>query len=130
MDNSFIIINFNAYRSHNVTKLQTFSNFLDEYKPLFVGIQEIHISNALKVFSKKYQVIVNIEGGSKYGIGIVTLVKHGIEISDSIIGKNGRIIGIKIRDIQLWNIYPQSGSGFKQAREMFFREELCNLMCN
>ena len=125
----FNVINFNAYRSRNVAKVVSFSNFLDQYNPSLVGIQEIYIETALKVFSSKYQVLVNLELGTKDGIGIVTLVKHGLKISDSIIGKNGRIIGVKVSNIQVWNIYPKSGSGFKQERERFFREELCNLMC-
>ena len=125
----FNVINFNAYRCRNVAKVVSFSNFLDQYNPSLVGIQEIYIETALKVFSSKYQVLVNLELGTKDGIGIVTLVKHGLKISDSIIGKNGRIIGVKVSNIQVWNIYPKSGSGFKQERERFFREELCNLMC-
>ena len=33
-------------------------------------------------------------------------------------------------NIQIWNVNPQSGSGFKKDRETFFRETLCNLMMN
>ena len=85
----FNVINFNAYRSRNVAKVVSFSDFLDQYNPSFVGIQEIYIETALKVFSSKYQVLVNLEMGTKDGIGIVTLIKHGLKISESIIGKNG-----------------------------------------
>ena len=49
---------------------------------------------------------------------------------DTIISKNGRIIGVKIENAQIWNVYPKSGTAFKQARELFFREELCVLMVN
>ena len=100
------------------------------YDPIFIFIQEIHVFSAIKAFSRKYQVFINLESESKDGIGIVTLVKHGISISDTIIAKNGRIIGLKISNIQLWNVYPQSGSAYKKEREIFFRETLCNLMMN
>ena len=93
-------------------------------------IQEINIVSALKVFSNKYQVFVNLEASSNDKIGIVSLVKKGIHVSDYIISENGRIIGLKVMSLQLWNVYPQSGSGFKKEREIFFRETLCNLMMN
>ena len=86
--------------------------------------------SALKVFSEKFQVFINIEQGSQDGIGIVTLVKRGFHISDLIIGQNGRIIGLKILNLQIWNIYPKSGSAFKKDREIFFRESLCSLFMN
>ena len=37
---------------------------------------------------------------------------------------------MKIKNAQIWNVYPKSGTAFKQARELFFREELCVLMVN
>ena len=43
-------------------------------------------------------------------------------------GKNGRIIGIKMPNLQIWNVYPQSGSNHKRDREIFFNEKLCNYM--
>ena len=127
---SFNVFNFNAYRTGNLGKIEQFERFFDFYSPSFVFIQEINITSALKVFSRSYQVFVNLESDTKDGIGIVSLVKKGIYISDCIIGKNGRIIGLKISNSQFWNVYPQSGSGFKKSRETFFRETLCNLMMN
>ena len=111
---SFNIFNFNAYRSKSLDKLEKFLTFLECYDPIFTCIQEIHVFNALKAFSSKYQVFINLESESKDGIGIVTLVKNGIFISDAIIAKNGRIIGLKISNIQIWNVYPQSGSANKK----------------
>ena len=127
---SFNIFNFNAYRSRSIEKIEKFLVFFDDYDPLFVCIQEINVVSALKVFSGKYQVFINFEPDSKDGIGIVTLVKKGIPVSDNIIAKNGRIIGLKILNLQLWNVYPPSGSKFKKDREIFFRETMCNLMMN
>ena len=127
---AFNVLNFNASRTSSVRKIENFLNFLDPYDPIFVTIQEINVSSALKVFSRKFQILVNLEMGTKDGIGIVSLIKKGIQISDSIIGINGRIIGVKVMDIQIWNVYPKSGSGFKKSRETFFREDLCSLMMN
>ena len=126
--NSFNFLNFNASRCKSIVKMETFSSFLDDYDPLFVCIQEIHVSGALKVFSNKYQIFINLESNSNDGVGIVTLIKNGLNILDSIIGLNGRIIGIKVQNIQIWNVYPKSGSGFKKERELFFREQLSELM--
>ena len=99
---SFNIFNFNAYRTRNVDKIDKFLTFFENYDPFFVFIQEINITSALKVFSGKYQVFINLEPESSDGIGIVTLVKKGIPVSDNIIAKNGRIIGLKILNLQLW----------------------------
>ena len=62
------------------------------------------------------------------GVGIVTIVKRDIKILESIIGSEGRILGLKIPNVQLWHVYPISGSGHKKDRELFFRETLNNYM--
>ena len=128
MDSFLNLFNFNAYRCSNLGRIEQFKEFLDDYNPAFVCIQEINVTSALKVFSMKYQVFINLEPGSNDGIGIVSLVLKGINVSDVIISQNGRIIGLKVMNVQLWNVYPKSGSGHKNARETFFRETLCNLM--
>ena len=51
-----------------------------------------NIRAALREFSGKYQVYVNIEKESKDGVGIVTLIRKGIKVFDIIVGVNGRII--------------------------------------
>ena len=124
------IFNFNASRCSNLGRIQQFYDFFEQYSPTFVCIQEINIASALKMFSSNYQVHVNMEQDTRDGIGIVTLVKNGIAIQDAIIGKNGRIIGLKVQNMQIWNVYPKSGSAFKKDREKFFRETLCNLFMN
>ena len=86
------IFNFNASRCSNTVRIQKFYDFLEPYDPSLISIQEINIISALKVFSDKYQVYVNMEQESVDGIGMATLVKKDIKVSDVIIGKNGRII--------------------------------------
>ena len=125
---NYLIMNFNASRTSSLIKIRNFLNFINQYDPIFVAIQEINITSAIKIFSEKFQVLVNIEEGSKDGIGIVSLIKKDIHIVDTIVGANGRIIGIKIKDAQYWNIYPQSGTNLKNRREVFFREELTGYM--
>ena len=127
---SFILLNLNASRIRNEMRIKNLLNFIMSYEASLVCIQEIHIVNALRVFSGLFQVYVNIESNSNDGIGIITLVKNGIKVSDQIIGINGRIIGLKIECIQLWNVYPISGTEHKREREVFFRETLCSLMMN
>ena len=72
-------INFNASRNSNLRKIEGFLNFLKEYDPIIVTIQEINICSSLKIFSDTFQVIINIEPDSRDGIGIVTLIKKGSE---------------------------------------------------
>ena len=115
---NYLIMNFNASRTSSLIKIRNFLNFINQYDPIFVAIQEINITSAIKIFSEKFQVLVNIEEGSKDGIGIVSLIKKDIHIVDTIVGVNGRIIGIQIKDAQFWNIYPQSGTNFKNRREI------------
>ena len=124
------IYNFNAFRSRNLVRLREFYDFFEYYEPNFVFIQEINVASALQVFSDKFQVYVNLELNSEDGIGIVTLVRKNVVVEDIIIGLNGRVIGVKTNICQFWNVYPKSGSGFKNQREVFFREELSNLMMN
>ena len=76
----FTIVNLNASRCSNVCKIREIYDFIASYRPTIVGIQEINISSALKTFTGVYQVYCNIENNSKDGIGIVTLVKHGIKV--------------------------------------------------
>ena len=70
-----LILNFNASRTSSLIKIMNFLNVINQYDPIFVAIQEINITSAIKVFSEKFQVLVNIEEGSKDGIGIVSLIK-------------------------------------------------------
>ena len=132
MDNysSFNIFNFNASRCSNLGRIQQLYDYFEEYDPMIVCIQEINVASALRIFSDKYQVYVNFEQGVKDGIGIVSLIKYGIKVQDEIIGSNGRIIGLRIANMQIWNVYPKSGSTYKKEREVFFREILCNLFMN
>ena len=90
------IFNFNASRCASLRRIQQFYEYFEPYDPTFVCVQEISVISALKVFSDKYQVFVNLEPGVTDGIGIVTLVKKGIKVTDVIIGLNGRIIGVKL----------------------------------
>ena len=83
---------------------------------------------------KKYLVnifrLINLDTTAKSNIGIVTLIRNEVKIIDSIIGKKGRILGLKINEVQIWNIYPISGTGHKKDRDIFFKETLCNYMMN
>ena len=48
------------------------------------ALPSVRLSRALKVFSMKYQVFINLEPGSNDGIGIVSLVlnKHHNKIKN------------------------------------------------
>ena len=81
--NKFTIFNFNASRCSNLLRIRQFYEYFDPYDTMFVCIQEIKVSSAIKVFSDKYQVFINLEQGSQVEIGIVLLVKKRNTISRS-----------------------------------------------
>ena len=74
---------------------------------------------------KKYLVnifrLINLDTTAKSNIGIATLIKNEVNILDTIIGNNGRIIGVKINEVQVWNVYPISGTGYKKRQGYFFQ---------
>ena len=70
---NYLIMNFNASRTSSLIKIRNFLNFINQYDPIFVAIQEINITSAIQIFSEKFQVLVNIEESSKDGIGIVSI---------------------------------------------------------
>ena len=125
---SLKILNFNAYRAFDIKKIMRFNDMLKIYHPSIVTIQEIHVQNALRVFQGEYKVIVNIEQSSREQIGICMLVQKNIKVNDIIIGQNGRIIGVLLDSIRVFNLYPKSGTQNRNQREIFFREELPHLL--
>ena len=48
--NNLNILNFNASRTCSLVKINKIFEFLNEYDPIFVCIQEINVVGALKVF--------------------------------------------------------------------------------
>ena len=128
MNSSLNLINFNASRCGNIGKVKGFNDFIEAYEPSIVCIQEINLATSLREFESRYQVYVNIEQNSTDGVGIVTLIRRGIRVNDIIVGVNGRILGVKCGNVQVWNVYPKSGTAHKAEREKFFREDLTELM--
>ena len=126
------IISLNAHRIGRREKLVELREKILEKNPHVVYIQEIVVNAAIRVFNASFQVVINMEERAINGdgVGIVTLIKNGINISDFIVGAEGRTIGIKINNAQFWNIYPLSGTNNKTWRETYFRETLPNYMAN
>ena len=121
-------INFS--RLSNGVKLLKILEQLEKYNIDIICGQEIDIFSAVKFFSQKYQVFVNWDVKSKSNIGICTLIKKEFKVFEKIYSMNGRIIGIKLENMQIWNIYPPSGSEFRKERGTFFNEILVNYMSN
>ena len=110
--------------------MKDISTFIELFNASIICIQEIDIFSALKEFKNIYQVYVNYDLEGNNNIGIVTLIRKDIKVIDQIISTDGRILGIKCNQFQVWNVYPVSGTTYKNKRELFFREELNNLMMN
>ena len=53
-------LNFNAYRSVDIQRMNRFLDIIKRYNASIITIQEIHIGNALKVFQKGFRVFVNV----------------------------------------------------------------------
>ena len=123
-----ILFNFNAYRATSFDRIKFLRSIFERYDADIVSIQEIHVKNSLIAFRDSYHVLINIEKESRDGIGIVTLIRKNVTLKDVIVSDNGRIIGVTSGDIQHWNIYPKSGTNNRNLREVFFNEELTNLM--
>ena len=124
----FNILTLNFSRYKNEKKILQVWEKLSKYEVDIYCLQEVNIESVLKCFNDKYQVIVNWEDLSNNKIGIAMLVKNNLKNFVKILGGNGRSIGIKLENMQVWNLYPQSGSLFKKDREIFFTEKLCNYM--
>ena len=125
-----IVLNINASRICTENRIITLFNYIELYTPGIVCIQEIDVRIANRIFKRKYQVFCNYDQNESGYIGVVTLIRRELHIMENIYGIKGRIIGVKLKGLQIWNVYPPSGSNFKLQREAFFREELCNLMMN
>ena len=125
---AFTILNFNAYRAADEKRFKHFRDLITLHKPMICTIQEIHIGKAVRYFGKDFNVLVNIEQSSRDQIGICTMVHRSLGVEDFIIGDNGRIIGVRIGSIKLFNLYPKSGTQNRMAREQFFNEDLPNLI--
>ena len=124
------IININASRISSENRVNEVLNFLSLFNPVFVCIQEIDVFKAIKVFKGHYQTFFNYELHASDNVGVVTLVKNDIQVLDQLISLNGRALGLKCKNVQIWNIYPISGTAYKKQREAFFREDLNNMMMN
>ena len=130
MGGNEIFLNINSSRISSENRIISLLQFLMIFQPGVVCIQEIDVVVGMKIFKKDYQVYCNYDHTGNNHIGIMTIIKKGVNVLESLIGYNGRILGIKFKDIQIWNVYPPSGTENKNKRETFFREELCNLMMN
>ena len=125
-----VIININASRIGTENRVLSLLQFLDIYKPHIVCIQEIDVITGTKVFSNNFQVMSNFDHTGNNFIGMLTLIRKGVKVKETLIGLNGRILGVKLQGIQVWNVYPPSGTEYRNAREIFFREDLSDLMMN
>ena len=130
MAHNLKLLNVNASRISRKDRIVGLMALIKCIGANIICIQEINIREAYKVFVDHFQVIINGDESMGEGIGIVTLVNKHIKIEGKIIAEGGRILGVKLNNMQVWNVYPISGSGNKPKREVFFREELINLMMN
>ena len=125
---TFNIISLNFSRFKNLGKINEIKNSLEKYNYDILCCQEIDIDSALVCFGNTFQTIVNWDLNAQHKIGTAIIIKKGININDYIVGCNGRLIGIKVENMQIWNLYPPSGSEFRKEREKFFIEKITSHM--
>ena len=111
-----IVLNINASRICSENRIITLFNYIQVFKPGIVCIQEIDVRIASKVFKSEFQVLCNYDQNEIGYVGMVTLIRKEMDILENIYGINGRIIGAKLKGVQIWNVYPRSGSYFKSQR--------------
>ena len=122
-----IVLNINASRICSENRIITLFNYIHVFKPGIVCIQEIDVRIASKVFKSEYQVLCNYDQKNIGYVGMVTLIRKEMDILENIYGINGRIIGVKLKGVQIWNVYPHSGSNFKSQRETFLEKNCVTL---
>ena len=125
---TFNIISLNFSRFKNLGKINEIKNSLEKYNYDILCCQEIDIDSALVCFGNTFQTIVNWDLNTQHKIGTAIIIKKGININDYIVGCDGRMIGIKVENIQIWNLYPPSGSEFRKERENIFTEKITSHM--
>ena len=96
------ILSLNCRRFERHEKLLNIKIFCDLSFPDLVCLQEVFIPNVIKVFDQHYQVYVNFEKNQH--IGIAVAIRKEIEIMDFVMCDQGRIIGIKLSNTQVWNV--------------------------
>ena len=124
MTNYFDIISLNTSRISNPLRIKEVVKIILKLKPSIVCIQEINVFNALEAFKSHFQVFVNYELESNSRVGVVTLINKKIQVLDQILSLDGRILGLKGKNFQIWNIYPKSGTANKPNRETFLERVL------
>ena len=122
------ILSFNTRRFSSQSKLDQVRGFFDEINPDIILVQEAPINKMHFLLSQQYEAFFNISSDSLDNIGIIMMVHKKYKVYDLIIGEEGRSIGVKLNDAQIWNIYPQSGS--RSERENFFNELLVQNMAS
>ena len=105
----FRIISLNCRRFERYDKVLNIKNFCELYTPDVICFQEVFVPNCLAAFSENYEVYINVERDQRIGIAIA--IRKGIKIMDFAMCNHGRIMGIKLSNTQVWNIYAASGSG-------------------
>ena len=113
----FVILSLNCRRFERYDKLINIKNYCDLYSPDLICFQEVFVPNYLSIFSEDYEVFANVETNQK--IGTALAIRKGIKIMDFAMCNLGRIIGIKLSNIQVWNVYAASGSGNKKSENPF-----------
>lgn len=85
-----------------------------------VGLQEVRFQDG-EMFEPNYTFISNSEP-ERGGTGM--LIRKEIKISNIIRGGEGRILCVKIENINFVNIYAPAGSHWKEERNVFFQTTL------
>ena len=100
---------------------------MQQENPDIVFLQEVSIRDLYDKIKKEYRAFFSISKESIDGIGTMTLTRKEYRIYDSMMDKDGRVVAVKLNDLQIWNLYPLSG-GAKKERETFFNQTLPHMM--
>ena len=128
MDNQNLkIISLNTRRFAKTEKVMEIKKYIENHDPSVIIMQEVSILDMYEQMKDKYKTIFTIEQNNTDGVGIMIFYKKDLQVYDRIIDSSGMILGLKLNDTQIWNIYPMSGS-MKKEREEFFSDTLAQAM--
>lgn len=95
-----------------------FKDYIVNSNADIIFCQEVAFRNFSFIYS--HIAIVNI--GNNQGTAI--LIRRGLDYSDVICDPSGRIISVKINNINYVNIYGHAGYQYKKERETLFSEDI------
>lgn len=110
-------LNLNSSNA-NVNK-NLLKDFIMDYNVDIAFLQEVSFEDFSFIYS--HNSLVNISIDKK---GTAVLIRKSFSYSDFILDPSGRIVSVRVNDVNLINIYAHSGNNLRKERDNLFTEAL------